>query len=364
MTGRPLLCEIVGGDEGCTLVVLQLHSHALAPDGALRPLVIDPAAIDPAMHEGWCPLDDLGVDKPCTDLVVVADAHAPGDAAVPQLEVAVAVPQHDRCVRVVVLGDRVVRVRGGAITFTPPQPFRSMPLQWQRAYGGVDTEPQLELEHGDPFALLRARGRPTVAHPCNPLGCGWITGRDAARAEGLRLPNLEDPTAMLRPETLMLAPPLGWAQSVAPRALGWIDPGWFPRCVFANLVPAGAEPATVAGLRGAAAHAGAIDPRLWSGAVPGLALPRLRGGETVATWGLHPRGAFALRLPEAPAPGRARVDVTTLSLSPATMHTACVDLRRGLVHTLWSSTARLPRAWARLGPQRRATLQAQTVLLP
>lgn len=360
----PLSCEIVDAAGGCALAVLQLCSHALGPDAALRPVAIDPGAIDPAAHEGWCPLDDLGVAKPCTDLVVVADAHAPDGSAVHELEVAVAVPQHDRCVRVTVLGDRHVRVRGGAITFEPPERFRSMPLQWQRAYGGVDSELPLELERGDPLALLRRHGRPGVAHPCNPLGRGWITGCEPARADGLRLPNLEDPASRLRPETLLCAPSQGWARSVAPRALGWVDPGWFPRCVFANLVPAGAEAGTVAQLRGGVDGGGAIDPRLWSGAAPGLALPRLHGGELVATTGLHPRGAWALQLPQPPPSARARMGTSTVALLPAGLHTACVDLRRGLVHTLWSSLTPLPRAWSRLGPQRRAALQAETVVLP
>ena len=60
------------------------------------------------------------------------------------------------------------------------QPFESMPLVWERAFGGVHRS-------GDKVA----------AEERNPVGCGFAGGRSAADMQGLPVPNLEDPAAPL-----------------------------------------------------------------------------------------------------------------------------------------------------------------------
>jgi hypothetical protein len=95
-----------------------------------------------------------------------------------------------------VLGDRV----WNDTTISEPAPFTTMPLTWERAFGGSGT---IEIDDG---AFLDAQ------HPANPLGRGFDLGKHArAYGEQLelpegypryelvrRLPNLERPDARIR----------------------------------------------------------------------------------------------------------------------------------------------------------------------
>lgn len=102
---------------------------------------------------------DLGIPKPRGEVVVTGVAHVPGGVPRPACSVRVRLGAVDKTLLVV--GDRVWH--DGAMT--EPAPFTSMPLGWDRAFGG-----------------------PGFAQ--NPLGRG-------VKGDGDRLPNLEHPRARL-----------------------------------------------------------------------------------------------------------------------------------------------------------------------
>ncbi len=81
-----------------------------------------------------------------------------------------------------VFGDRSWRRNiVGRPTITDPEPFESMPITFERAYGGWDRGASDPAEH-----RLEAR---------NPVGTGFSTS--AANAIGKALPNVEDPGQLI-----------------------------------------------------------------------------------------------------------------------------------------------------------------------
>jgi hypothetical protein len=110
-----------------------------------------------------------------------------------------------------VVGDRRwERDARGALVASEPRPFTEMSLDWSRAYGGrAET-------HGEP-----------VEHPLNPMGRGVCV--EEASAEGVALPNLEDPESPVRAWSDAPVPAawgpvarsLPWQMNDRGRALGW-----------------------------------------------------------------------------------------------------------------------------------------------
>ena len=223
MTSPPLAAAVVQGAEGPRLVVLTLQSDRVTEDG--RTLPIESPPVQEIEVAGWRPCDDLAPAKPASDLVIAAIAHAPRGRAVDRMEVAVELPAREHAVVLRVVGDRRCSVRGDRLEFAAPEPFVSMPLGWNRAYGGTD--PEAELDHDADLLLLArvaARRVGWGAYPRNPLGRGWRVGGELARFDGIVLPNLEDPHRSLRPDDLPVASVRAWARQPIPRGLGSMIP--------------------------------------------------------------------------------------------------------------------------------------------
>ena len=98
---------------------------------------------------------DMHLGKPGTDVVVIGSAWAPEGKSVTQIDAGIAIADRRKLVRV--FGERAWR-RGGA-GFSAPEPFESLPIVYERAYGGAcpsDTD-----------------GAPTPAEERNPVGRGF-----------------------------------------------------------------------------------------------------------------------------------------------------------------------------------------------
>lgn len=175
-------------------------------------------------HEG-----ELAPFKPMTDVVVVGQAHAPGEQPVQQMSVGVAVG--DQLKLLLVTGDRQCRHREGeAPLFTEPQPFTEMEMRYDRAYGGTD-----ELSDPDiPFH-----------YPRNDKGRGVALRNLKEVVDGLALPNIEDPEDLLTPERVVIEDPLRWHLQPVPQGLGWRQRTWYPRCALLGSYPAFLEPGMV-----------------------------------------------------------------------------------------------------------------------
>jgi hypothetical protein len=118
---------------------------------------------------------ELHLVKPGTDVLLIGSARAPGGRPVPRMQVSMSVAERRKTL--LVAGDRVWRDGRPS----NPQPFDSMPLVWERAYGGS-----------------HRRGDRVLAEERNPVGRGFAGGRSAADLQGQPVPNLEDPAAPLQ----------------------------------------------------------------------------------------------------------------------------------------------------------------------
>lgn len=147
---------------------------------------------------GLLPRDNLPRVDPKFEVLLLGRAHAPGEEPVAEMRVRLAVGEVRR--ELDVIGDRVWRGEGETARPSRPRPFRSMPLVYERAFGGraevlIDVDSPVE-----------------VVEPLNPAGKGFDhVERALELGEAMRapesfprfdrtreLPNLEDPHDRIR----------------------------------------------------------------------------------------------------------------------------------------------------------------------
>src|SRR5262249_11271675 len=120
--------------------------------------------------------NDFVLTKTTTDIVVNGTAYAPHGAPAGVVDVAMQIGHTKKILRV--FGDRVWEPDGTWIS--PPIPFVSLPLTYERAFGGKDAK----------------SARPDVDwYWPNPVGTGFVAS--ASRADGLRAPNVEYPNQLI-----------------------------------------------------------------------------------------------------------------------------------------------------------------------
>lgn len=150
---------------------------------------------------------DTCYTKKGTDVVLVGHAYAKGGSA-RVVDVSLKAGHLSKTVRV--FGDRMWCRALGAWRSTDPRPFDTMPLVYERAFGGEDKAHPNPSKHG-----LEQR---------NPVGTGFAVSGRAERLEELRLPNLEDPAELIR----------GWGDEPRPAGFGFIGRNWVPRTEYAG----------------------------------------------------------------------------------------------------------------------------------
>jgi hypothetical protein len=142
---------------------------------------------------------DLVPHKPRADVVLVGRAHAPQHRPVTQLIVGLRVGNLRHAVAV--FGDRTWQYqRLGPPTMSKPTPFTTMDLMYERAFGGMDAAASMYCAE-------------------NMVGTGYIGKPTRERVSGLRLPNLEDRTDLIR----------AWDSRPRPAGFGFYGHGWMPR---------------------------------------------------------------------------------------------------------------------------------------
>jgi hypothetical protein len=207
--------------------------------------------------------DLLGI-KPSTDVLVNGSAWVPDGKNGSSVDVQLVVGPIKKRLRV--FGNRIWERGRAGISISRAQPFRSMPIKYERAYGGWDRSSQ------DP-ADYRMEDR-------NPVGTGFSIREE--HCVGMRLPNIEYPDQLIR----------SWHNRPSPAGLNAIDCSWSPRRQLAgtydeewqrNRFPLWAED---------------FDQRYYNCApsdqqVQGI----LRGGEKIDLVNLSPEGRLVFALP-------------------------------------------------------------------
>lgn len=220
-------------------------------------------------HHGAPPLSsirapgDAGLTKPGTDVVLIGSACARGLRPVPQLDVALRVGPAAKVARV--FGDRQWSTAGAGAVMSHPEPFVRMPLTWERAFGGVD-----QTERGP------------QAEPRNPVGVGFRARSRSIGLHGQRVPNVEDPSA------LIAAPD----DRPAPCGFAPVAPSWQPRLGFAGTYDDTWQTSRAPYLPRD------FDSRFFHFAPPGLCVPGyLHGGEPLQLRGVLEEGELDTELP-------------------------------------------------------------------
>lgn len=148
---------------------------------------------------------DLAPFKPAADVLLEGFAY-PGRRSRTEGFVALQVGAMAKGIQV--FGERVWDTSFGLTSMSAPRPFERLELTWERAFGGTD---ESHPEHPERYEA-------------NPVGRGFRAARTQRPLDGMPLPNLEDPRALLR-SPRDRPPPRGvgaGATSLAgPRALRW-----------------------------------------------------------------------------------------------------------------------------------------------
>jgi hypothetical protein len=229
---------------------------------------------------------EMHLGKAGTDVLLIGQAWAPDKRPVQRMQVGIKVAERQKVI--LVTGDRVWQ--DGVPS--SPQPFESMPLIWERAFGGM-------YRDGDKVA----------AEERNPVGCGFAGGRSVSAMQGLPVPNLEDPAAPIQ----------NVGQTVTPACLAPIAPSWLPRRAFAGTYDEHWQSARAPYLPDD------FDARFFQCAVPELVFDRyLEPGETVQAVGVMPDGPIAFTIPSS----HLRVAVTiagATEMPPANLETLVIE---------------------------------------
>jgi hypothetical protein len=198
-----------------------------------------------------------------TDVLLLGQAWAPRGVAAGRVDVALAVAPHF-VKTAAVFGERVFTQGVGRVTPSAPRPFVSMPLVYERAFGGA--------EPGDHV--------PRAYEPRNPVGRGFFTS--AAGALYQPAANIEDPHDLIG----------SVSDRPAPRGFGPIARSWQPRVGFAGTY----DQRWLEEL--APNWPPDFDARFFQAAPPDQQVQGyLQGGERVAVGGVAPEGDIHFEVP-------------------------------------------------------------------
>ena len=206
------------------------------------------------------------LSKPATDIVVMGTACAQDGKPVPTLDVSVQVGNKGKVIRV--FGDRKWYLAEHELRISPPSPFMSMPIIYERSYGGV-------------HEVVQDRAK-TTFDPRNPVGRGFLGGRTPVDMNGQLLPNLEDPSRLInKPEDQPL-----------PACFGYLAASWEPRKSFAGTYDERWQ------VERSPYLPEDFQNRYFNAAHPDLVCPGyLRGGEPVTITNMSIKGPLKFNLP-------------------------------------------------------------------
>ncbi len=342
---------------GYILAVLLKRTYGFGDNGVLRdadtqaPLVVTPEP-DSENSQLLAADTDLYPYKLATDVVV--KGHAYGRSR-KQFEVSVRLGAAEKRVRIT--GDRRCTLgSNGRLIFSDPAPVETMPLRYDRAYGGWDAA--AESRYGNPVDEVREYLPPELrgahaspfTYPRNPSGAGYLIEQTTSAVDALRLPNLEDPLDPVSPDRLAVGDARRWPGMPLPCSFDWVDLGWFPRVAYFGLVPDHESPAKPIAevARGFApddilVQTPLVDKfsfRCANGGSLGLQTEYLRGDEYVELVNMHPKLArLVLRLPNQ----RPRIWIDgrkgTLRETQPVIHTVLIEPDEDRLSIVWRGAA-------------------------
>lgn len=162
---------------------------------------------------------DVSFARRRTDVLVRGAAYAPGSGLATRRSIALSAG--GRTKRIEVFGRRVIEDTRGRVRFSDPEPFAFVPVTYENAYGGIDPR-------------ITDSGDGAQRYPRNPVGKGYLIG--SGPADGIELPNLEDPAHLLTPANLFVEDPRAWWKQPLPACFEPVSALAFPRSALAGEV--------------------------------------------------------------------------------------------------------------------------------
>jgi hypothetical protein len=304
-------------EDGCPLLVpIVKATYTIGPNGALaiaekqKPVTLAGELYGKPGFSSYQYEPESAFMKMGTDVVLIGSAHAP---ALGSREVYVTLRAGPMEKTVRVIGDRFWVRSLGTVLPTPPQPFETIPLIWERAFGGWDRS------HPDPAKH--------AFEPRNPVGTGFHC-KHGRFEDGLRLPNIEDPKRVLR----------DYGDTTTPAGFGFTSPDWQPRAAFSGtyddewtqermpLLPVD------------------FNRRFFSAAAPGLtASGYFKGDEAVVVENVSAHGTIAFQLPGVPPPVCGAELAASGAVNVETrLDTLIINTREDLLILIWRGCLRVP----------------------
>jgi hypothetical protein len=287
------------------------HVHALFKlTYAIEPDTCRRVPAEPLLHDWRSPdLDrtkiggsDFWLAKPFTDLVVQGAACVPGGKQAERMVASVALGKTRK--DLAIIGRRAITWVDGRPRIGHPEPFTTMPVTWENAYGGIDWRVEVPgadalSSTGIPELALRTRFEHPGIYPRNPFGSGYLV--KAGAVPGLVAPTIEDPAEPITAERLVCGDPAVWWRQPLPWCMDWTNPVMFPRaCWFSPesdpWYPAPDDLSLPEVSRGMVSASflhtrcpeGGVDARFFQGASTGLVISRPAGGQILTITGMHP----------------------------------------------------------------------------
>lgn len=202
----PVLTDLAGRDAAYVFIkgTFDLQGRLVSDDEQVPLMAGEVFAGEPDKTELLVP-SDITLGKPGTDVLLNAVAWPSQDSAKRNTgEVSLQVGSLEKTIRV--FGERIWEHSLWRTRISDPQPFESLPLKWENAFGGSDAVSPEKFE---------AR---------NPVGRGFFSTEHRRVPEGSRLPNLEYPSALIA----------SWTDLPQPAGFGPIACHWQPRLGYAG----------------------------------------------------------------------------------------------------------------------------------
>jgi len=266
---------------------------------------------------------NVSLTKPATDVLLLGTAYPPRGRPVTQMDVSLKAGPLSKTVRV--FGDRVWEKRGVVPSMSNPQPFETMPLVWERAYGGMENKGM------EPRAEVR-----------NPVGRGYHAKDGEKELNGSPLPNLEDPADLIT----------SWKQSPGPACFAPICGHWEPRLSFAGTYDAQWQQERAPYLPTD------FDSRFFQLAPPGLvAATYLQPGGWIEAHGVTPSGVLRVQLPPVHIEVTYIVDGSPQPV-PANLDTVLIEPDQNRLSLVWRAALRCDKKALRVNEIRAAAQKA------
>ncbi len=248
---------------------------------------------------------DVCLRKKGSDVVLIGHAYS-RKGPVKILDVSLQVGSLQKTVRV--SGDRKWHRSFGSWRITDPIPFDSMPLIYERAFGGLDDAHPDSSKHG--------------SERRNPVGTGFAVSGKKEILNEMPLPNIEGPKSQIK----------SWKDKPAPCGFGFVGRDWAPRVDYAGTYDEQWEKERCPLLPTD------FDELYYNGAHPDLVSTEfLKGNEMVKITNASKRGNLVFKLPQE----RLEVDILiqgVIGSHPAVMDTVIIEPDENRLMAVWRAT--------------------------